>query len=74
MGITPAELRRHSEWLLEHARELRREAEAARRRSVNRRIEADQARERAGEMRQAATSYLSRNMSGQIEPLPGAQA
>jgi hypothetical protein len=64
MDITPAELRRHSEWLLEHARVLRREAEAARQRSVSRRIEADQARERASEMRQAAADYLVGRISG----------
>ena len=66
MEIAPAVLRRHSEWLLEHARDLRREAEAARRRSANRRLEADQARERASQLRLAATNYLSRRMSGEI--------
>ena len=66
MDITPAELRRHSEWLLEHARDLRREAEAARRRSVSRRIEADEARERAGAMRQAARNYLMQRMKWEI--------
>jgi hypothetical protein len=62
MAFTPAELRRHSEWLLEHARELRREAEAARHRSTSRRIEADVARVRAGQMRQAISSYLAKHL------------
>jgi hypothetical protein len=66
MHITAASLRRHSEWLLEHARDLRREAEAARYRSAVRRLEADQACQRAGQMRQAVADHLSKRMSGEI--------
>ncbi|HET7883116.1 MAG TPA: hypothetical protein VFL55_19685 [Acetobacteraceae bacterium] len=55
--LTPAELRKHSEWLLEHARHLRIEAEAARRRSVERRVMADNAREVAARMRAEAIAY-----------------
>ena len=63
MDLTPAELRSHSVWLLDHARDLRREAEAARRRSLSKRIKADQARERANAMRHAATDDLTERLN-----------